>query len=101
MYNKTIIIGRVKGNPERAEGKIGDAMRFTLGNSTIGEDGKEVEVLHRIYAFKGAAKLVKEYVQDGMLVCVEGVLTDARSAIIAERIVFLSPVKKREPDEKN
>lgn len=88
MYSKTIIIGRVKGNPERAEGKIG-------------EDGKEAEVFHRIYAFKGAAKLVKEYVQDGRPVCVEGALTDARSAIIAERIVFLSPVKKREPDEKN
>lgn len=77
MYNKTVIIGRVKG--------------------------KEAEALHRIYAFKGSAKLVEEYVQDGMLVCVEGALTDARSAIIAERIVFLSPAKKREPepDEKN
>lgn len=105
MYNKTVIIGRLGENPElKPHSKAGFQTEFNVSNNTI-IDGKEVANWHKIAAFGKQAKLCADYLHKGDLCCIEGRLDiDTRTepykqVIIAERVAFLSTVKKSETKE--
>lgn len=105
MYNRTIIIGRLGEDPElKPHSKAEFQTEFNISNNRI-TDGKEVIQWHKIAAFGKQAKLCTDYLRKGDLCCIEGRLdVDTRTEpfkqyIIAERITFLSAVKKRETKE--
>lgn len=105
MYNKTAIIGRLGEDPElKPHSKAEFQTAFTISNSTI-RNGEEIVEWHRIAAFGKQAKLCSDHLRKGDLCCIEGRLgldsyaEPSKQYIVAERITFLSPVKKRETKE--
>ena len=105
MYNKTIIIGRLGENPKlKPHSKAEFQTEFYVYNCAI-VDGEETKQWHKIAAFGKQAKLCTDYLHKGDLCCIEGRFDiDTRTepfkqVIIAERVTFLSVVKKRETKE--
>lgn len=104
MHNKTIIIGRLGEDPElKLQSKAEFQTAFYIYNCVI-VDGEEVKQWHKIAAFGKQAKLCTDYLHKGDLCCVEGRLDidthtePYKTILIAERITFLSAVKKRETE---
>lgn len=113
-FNKTIIVGRLGNDPEFTEtkrfnpetGKPLEIAKFKLSNTVI-KDGKEDIQWYDLVAFGKQAILCHDYLHKGDLCCVEGRLDRQhyksqdgeeifKTAIIAERITFLSSSKRKE-----
>lgn len=107
-YNKTIIIGRLGEKPELKKMKSGnDYCRFTISNCTF-QDGQEIVQWHSIMSVGKQARVCAEHLDKGDLCCIEGRLDREtfmkaeeekyRPLIIAERITFLSPARKKKEE---
>lgn len=100
-YNKTIIIGRVSSEPKLKQVDGHDLASFTICNSTLDANGKELVGHHRIDALDKQANLCVKYLKKGDLCCIEGTLdaasydvngeTKYRQSIRCERLTFLTP----------
>lgn len=113
-YNKTIIIGRLGETPELKEANRGCKTdcytTFKICNSTF-KDGVEEIQGHTIVCFGKQARVCCEHLIKGDLCCIEGKFdrrayekdgeTKYSTAIIAERIVFLSKARKKEEEPEN
>lgn len=112
-FNKTIIVGRLGADPEMKTtnsinlntGKQIEMARFQIGN-TIVSDGKEETKWYDLVAFGKQAILCHDNLHKGDLCCVEGFLDKqtymsngeekTHVSIVAERITFLSQLKRKE-----
>jgi hypothetical protein len=94
-YNKTIIIGRLKNEPKQrvVDGKL--FCQFTIASTIIDSDKKECVVKHEIVCANKQAELCAKHITKGMLVCVEGVMSD-KGNVVCQNLVFLSPAQKKE-----
>lgn len=103
-FPKTILIGRLGKDPRERDEKMAE---FPIGH-TILSNGKETIEWHRIVVFGKQKDIVMKYLKKGDLCCIEGRLEpesyDSRlanqtSAVVAERITFLS--NRRKENEKS
>ena len=97
-YNKTVLIGRVGQKPERRKDGV---VAFTLCNCTVGSDGKEKVLWHRIVATNRQGELCEQYLEKGSLCCIEGHLDSKKRSdgkfsqvIVCETLTFLTPKRK-------
>ena len=112
--NKIILIGNVGKDPEIRATKSGDVVaNFTLATSeewkdkATGEKQDRTE-WHRIVVFKKTAEVVRDYVQKGSRLYIEGKIRTRKyqdgqaekyiTEITADTIVFLSANAKKEPN---
>lgn len=108
-FNKkalTIVIGKVASDPaykEADEGGKAAVAEFTIYDSAIGENGKEILHYYRICAFGNQASLARKHISKGDLCCIEGRLSSRvcedngkeKAVIEAERIMFLAGGSKQ------
>ena len=104
-FNKTILIGRLADTPILNTSKEIPYTRFKIVNTEFNPDGTEVPQFHSLIAFGKQAKVCVDYLSKGDLCCVEGKLNREvyekdgeqkyKVEIVAERITFLSSVKKK------
>jgi single-stranded DNA-binding protein len=100
-YNKTVIIGRLASEPKLKQVDGHDLASFTICNSTLDTNGKELVGYHRIDALDKQANLCVKNLKKGDLCCIEGTLdseelSDGKFAqiIVCETVCFLSPKRK-------
>ena len=99
--NKTILIGRLGNKPELKEVDSLVYTTFKLCN-TVFNNGKEVVEWHNIKAVGKQAKICCQYLNKGDLCCIEGKMdrySDDKKeydSVIAERVTFLSAIKKEQ-----
>lgn len=99
-FSKFITIGRLGRDPKAENEKT---VSFPIWTSEV-QDGKEVTKSEMILVFGKQRELCMEHLHKGDLCCIEGKLTRetyqsdklTETAIVAERITFLSRKTKKE-----
>ena len=92
MNAKMILIGRLGKDPIERDEKMAE---FPIGH-TIFSDGKETVEWNKIVVFGKQKDLVMKHLKKGDLCCIEGRPVSQTSAVVAERITFLSTFKQEE-----
>lgn len=104
---KTILIGRIAEDIVlKQDTDNRDYARFTILSSTVDEDQNEVVQSNSLISYGKQAKVCAKYLGKGDLCCVEGELNRTlyedngeqkyNVEIVAERVIFLSPSRKKE-----
>lgn len=100
VYNRTILIGRLGQNPQ----EHGNYVAFPILNTTV-SDGKEQIQTHKIVVFGKQKEICMKHLSKGDLCCIEGKIDSETiegkidsetSAIVCERITFLSKHTSKE-----
>jgi len=71
--NKVFLIGYLGNNPEQIESDKATIVKFNLATSRGKNENKHTE-WHRIIAFYNTAKLIKQYLNKGDLIFLEGTI---------------------------
>jgi single-strand DNA-binding protein len=110
MFNKAIIVGRLRRSP-----KLKQVGETSIGNLTVATDHsakrdskwEKITTWHNVVCFGAIAENCEKFLDKGSLVCVEGRIENRSyegkdgtkkytSEIIAETVKFLSLAEKRE-----